>query len=146
MMKENIKVFLVALIIGMGVSYFYCYKYNNSMVSFAREAKVTAFYVGTYNTLDKASTKMNSYDNAIIYNTNGLYKVLIGVYAKSESIDLMTSYFLDEGISFQKEEIKINNEFLKASESYELLIKTSDEDYYDNLNNSILKLFNEYIN
>ena len=39
----------------------------------------------------------------------------------------------------------MNNEFLKSIGNYELLIKTSEKSYYDNINNSLLKLFNEYI-
>ncbi len=144
-MKDKLKVFLCALLIGMITSYFVCYKYNDNILGFAKDSKVTYFYVGVYNNLEKATIKKNSMNNAIIYNDNGLYKVLIGVYSTKESISLMSSFFLDQGITFQKEETKINSEFLKNSESYELLIKNSDETYYDNLNNSLLKLFNEYI-
>lgn len=57
----------------------------------------------------------------------------------------MSSYFLDLNYNFRTSEIKMNNEFLKSIGNYELLIKTSEKSYYDNINNSLLKLFNEYI-
>ena len=84
-----------------------------------------------------AASKMN--------NDNGIYKIVIGIYSKKESIELMSSYFLDLNYNFRTSEIKMNNEFLKSIGNYELLIKTSEKSYYDNINNSLLKLFNEYI-
>ena len=120
-MKHNLKVFLIALIIGMVASYIFCYKFDNTIISKALESKATYFYVGSYNSLNEATTKKANYKNAIIYNDNGIYKIVIGIYSKKESIELMSSYFLD------------------------LLIKTSEKSYYDNINNSLLKLFNEYI-
>ncbi|MCM1053559.1 MAG: hypothetical protein NC483_06265 [Ruminococcus sp.] len=144
-MKDKLKVFLSALLIGMIASYLVCYKYNDNLLSLAKEAKITYFYVGTYNNLESATIKKESCENAIIYNDNGLYKVVIGAYSTKESIALMSSFFLDQGVDFEKEEMKVSSEFLKSSESYELLIKNSDETYYYNLNNSLLKLFNAYI-
>ena len=144
-MKHNLKVFLIALIIGMVASYIFCYKFDNTIISKALESKATYFYVGSYNSLNEATTKKANYKNAIIYNDNGIYKIVIGNYFKKESIELMSSYFLDLNYNFRTSEIKMNNEFLKSIGNYELLIKTSEKSYYDNINNSLLKLFNEYI-
>ena len=58
----------------------------------------------------------------------------------------MESYFLDKGINFRKKEVKASQELIKAMRDYELLIATSDKNYYENLNKSLLKLFSEYIN
>ena len=43
-------------------------------------------------------------------------------------------------------ELKVNNNLINALKNYELLIKTSDISYYDSINNSLLQIFNEYIN
>ena len=58
----------------------------------------------------------------------------------------MESYFIDKGITFRTNTLKIDNEFIQMIFNYEVLIKTSDKNYYENINNSLLKLFNEYIN
>lgn len=145
-MKNNIKIFLIALILGMVSSYIYCTKFDNTILTKALESKVTYFFVGSYNSELEAKDKSINLKNSLIYNDNGIYKIVIGVYKSEDSILLMTSYFNDLGINFYKGELKINNEFIKNVEAYESLIKTSSKDSYDSINNYILKSFNEYIN
>lgn len=145
-MKQNIKIFLIALGIGMISAFIVCYKIEPTIISNALETKVTYFYVGSYNDITSANNKKSNYTNALIYSSDSIYSVIIGVYNKKESIELMESYFLDKGINFRKKEVKASQELIKAMRDYELLIATSDKNYYENLNKSLLKLFSEYIN
>ncbi len=80
-MKQNVKIFLIALIIGGIASYLVCYKFDNTIITNAIDARVTYFYVGAYNTEEAALNKSSKYNNSIIYKENGIYKVLIGVYS-----------------------------------------------------------------
>lgn len=143
-MKENVKVFLIALIIGMVVAFFLSYKFQDQVV-FAINPKVTYFYVGTYNSLDVANTKAQNYTSSFVFENNGIYQVVIGVYQDKNVIDLMSSYFLDKGITFYQEELKVDNKFLSDISNYELLIKSSDSSYYESINSSLLNLFREYM-
>lgn len=145
-MKQNVKIFLIALGIGMISAFVVCYKIEPTIISNALETKVTYFYVGSYNDITSANNKKSNYTNALIYSSDSIYSVIIGVYNKKESIELMESYFLDKGINFRKKEVKASQELIKAMRDYELLIATSDKNYYENLNKSLLKLFSEYIN
>lgn len=145
-MKQNAKVFLIALLIGIGASYIFCYKRGDVLISNALNTKATCFYVGTYNNIEEAKNKQSNYENSIIYNEKGIYKVVIGVYTDREVIDLMASYFEDQNIKFYTKEIKITGEYINRVKNYEELIKTSSKEYYKSLNLSILKTFNEYIN
>ena len=143
-MKENVKVFLIALIIGMVVAFFLSYKFQDQAV-FAINPKVTYFYVGTYNSLDVANTKAQNYTSSFVFENNGIYQVVIDVYQDKNVIDLMSSYFLDKGITFYQEELKVDNKFLSDISNYELLIKSSDSSYYESINSSLLNLFREYM-
>ena len=145
-MKQNVKIFLIALGIGMISAFVVCYKIEPTIISNALETKVTYFYVGSYNDITSANNKKSNYNNALIYSSDSIYSVIIGVYNKKESIELMESYFIDKGIDFRKKEVKASQELIKAMRDYELLIATSDKNYYENLNKSLLKLFSEYIN
>ncbi len=145
-MKHNLKIFFIALLIGMAVALIYAYKFDNTITSLAIGNKATIFYVGAYNNLEEANKKKSSYNSAMIYNDNGIYKVVIGVFIEQESIELMQSFFNDAGITFNMDQIKVSSEFKKLSSSYELLLKTSSKDMYQSVNNSLLKLFNEYKN
>lgn len=143
-MKENVKIFLIALILGMAVAFFLSYKFQDD-VAFALNPKVTYFYVGTYNNLDAANEKKLQYTNSFIFENNGIYQVVIGIYQDKSVIDLMSSYFLDLGITFYQEELKVDNKFLSDISNYELLIKSSDVSYYESINSSLLNLFREYM-
>ena len=143
-MKENVKIFLIALILGMAIAFFLSFKFQDD-VAFAINPRVTLFYVGSYNSLDMANSKAQKYTNHFIYEDNGIYKVVIGVYQDKSVIDLMSSYFHDLGITFYQEELKVDNTFLSDISSFELLIKSSDSSYYESVNSSILNLFREYM-
>lgn len=144
-MKENVKIFLIALILGMVIAFFLSFKFQDQ-VAFAINPKVTYFYTGSYNNLNLAEEKKSNYPNSIIYNEDGIYKVIIGVYQDSNVVDLMSSYFKDKGITFYQEKLKVDSAFLSDISNYELLIKSSNISYYESINASILALFYEYLN
>ena len=145
LMKENIKIFLIALILGMAVAFFLSYKFKEP-IAYALNPEVTILYVGSYNNIDTATSKQRNYPNSIIYEEEGIYKIVIGIFGDTTVLDLMKSYFHDQGLNFYEEKIKTNSTFLREINNYELLIKSSETSYYDTLNKSILNLFNEYIN
>lgn len=145
LMKENIKIFLIALILGMAVAFFLSYKFKEP-IAYALNPEVTILYVGSYNNIDIATSKQRNYPNSIIYEEEGIYKIVIGIFGDTTVLDLMKSYFHDQGLNFYEEKIKTNSTFLREINNYELLIKSSETSYYDTLNKSLLNLFNEYIN
>lgn len=144
-MKGNIKIFLVALVIGMALAFFLAYKFPNITV-FASSSEVTLFHVGAYNSLERAEAKKEEYPQSLIYENEGVYKVVIGVYQDSTVKSLMASYFQEQNIIFYEDTLKVDNTLLRELESYELLIKASGDTYYDTINASLLSLFDEYIN
>lgn len=144
-MKENIKIFLIALILGMVVAFALSYKFREP-IAFALNPEATILYVASYNNIDTAISKQANYPNSVIYEEEGIYKIVIGIFSDKIVLDLMKSYFQDQGLTFYEEKIKTNSHFLQEIKNYELLIKSSETSYYDTLNKSLLNLFNEYIN
>ena len=134
------KVFLVALIIGIGGAY-YVNKFDSNLIASALSPSITYFSVGTYNNLELAKEKSTSYKTAVIYESKGLYKVIIGVYSDKDTVELMRSYFKDLGYNFSENKMRISGEVRESAKNYELLIKSSDKTYYESLNNSLLELF-----
>lgn len=143
-MKENIKIFLIALILGMAVAFALSYKFKEP-IAFALNPEATILYVASYNNIDTATSKQANYPNSVIYEEEGIYKIVIGIFSDKIVLDLMKSYFQDQGLTFYEEKIKTNSAFLQEINNYELLIKSSETSYYDTLNKSLLNLFNEYI-
>ena len=93
-MKENVKLFLIALILGMAIAFFLSFKFKDQ-VAFAINPTVTYFYVGSYNSLDAASKVSQNYPNSVIYQDKDIYKIVIGVFSEDNVVDLMSSYFKD---------------------------------------------------
>ena len=143
-MKENIKIFLIALILGMVVAFALSYKFKEP-IAFALNPEATILYVASYNNIDTATSKQANYPDSVIYEEEGIYKIVIGIFSDKIVLDLMKSYFQDQGLTFYEEKIKTNSPFLQEINNYELLIKSSETSYYDTLNKSLLNLFNEYI-
>lgn len=143
-MKENIKIFLIALILGMAVAFALSYKFKEP-IAFALNPEATILYVASYNNIDTATSKQANYPDSVIYEEEGIYKIVIGIFSDKIVLDLMKSYFQDQGLTFYEEKIKTNSTFLQEINNYELLIKSSETSYYDTLNKSLLNLFNEYI-
>lgn len=143
-MKENVKVFLIALVLGMAVAFFLSFKFQDDVV-LAINPQVTYFYVASYNDSEKAQQKQEEYAHSLIYEDNGIYKIVIGVYQDRGVIALMSSYFSDLGINFYTDEMKVDSSFLREIENYEYLIKSSEATYYESINTTILNLFDEYI-
>lgn len=143
-MKENIKIFLIALILGMVVAFALSYKFREP-IAFALNPEATILYVASYNNIDTATSKQANYPDSVIYEEEGIYKIVIGIFSDKIVLDLMKSYFQDQGLTFYEEKIKTNSHFLQEINNYELLIKSSETSYYDTLNKSLLNLFNEYI-
>lgn len=143
-MKENIKIFVIALIIGMAIAFFLSFKFQDD-VALAINPEVTYFYVGSYNRLEDANQKAANYPNSVIYQNGSIYQIVIGVYHGTEVIALMSSYFHDQNISFYQETMKVDSSFFKDISTYELLIKSSDASYYESVNTSMLQLFREYM-
>ncbi len=145
-MKQNVKIFLFALILGIGVAIFINTKFDPTIITKAIDSRVTYLAIGTYNNLEEAQNKSETYEGAIVYDDKGIYKVLIGVYTEEESVLLMSSYFQDKGVNFTKGELKVNSKLINTLKSYEMLIKTSNSSYYESINNSLLQVFREYLN
>ena len=142
-MKEKIKIFIIALVIGIISSYIFYYKTDNSIIVNAIDSKATIFYVGAYSNLKDAESKSNTTINSVIYKDNDIYKIIIAEYTKKEIVELMTSYFDNLGIAFSTSNIKIDSNILKIIRNYELLIPTSDQSYYNEINKSIISLLDK---
>ena len=143
-MKENVKIFLIALVIGMVVAFLISFKYKDD-VAFAFQTSATMFCLGTYNDEQIALEKSKNYPHSIVYQNNGTYQVIIGIYVDDVVCKLISSYYRDLGLYFDTEKIDVSGKFLEEIKSLEVLIKTGDEHYYENVNTSILNLFSEYM-
>ena len=145
-MKEKVKIFVIALVLGMVVILGYQkYFEDKNIITLAKESKVTLIYDGTFNNLEEARKKQDEYKMAVILNDREVYRVVIGVSSSKDSLDLLTTYFDLKNIKYKTLEYKINNNFLKEIENYELLLKAGDKEYYSQVIEAMLKLLKNYL-
>ncbi len=145
-MKKNVKIFILALLMGIIGTIIFTSTFDSTLITNAIEKKAYLLIGGTYTTKEQAEDKLSEYSRGIIYNNNGLYEVVIGIYPDRETKDIMASYFRDNSFTFSEKELKANGTLINNLENFAALIKKSDDEYYESINNSLLQIFKEYIN
>ena len=145
-MKKNVKIFILALLMGIIGTIIFTSTFDSTLITNAIEKKAYLLIGGTYTTKEQAEDKLSEYSRGIIYNNNGLYEVVIGIYPDRETKDIMASYFRDNAFTFSEKELKANGTLINNLENFVALIKKSDDEYYESINNSLLQIFKEYIN
>ncbi len=139
-MKTYLKVIIIAILFG-GLIAFLFYrdikKEVNALTS--KDNTINLFQVGVYKIYDNAINCKNNYDNAIIYEDNGLYRVIIAATSSNEVKTLLETFFANQDIKYYIKEIKVNDDTIKKIKNYELvLLKTNNTDVINNINKSIL--------
>ena len=82
LMKENIKIFLIALILGMVVAFFLSYKFKEP-IAYALNPEATILYVGSYNNIDIATSKQRNYPSS----SSSYSRYPVHPYSTSDSTD-----------------------------------------------------------
>ena len=138
-MKKFFITILCAILMG---SIFAFYMFQNIEPSIAKTVDnntVTAFQVGVYSNYDNANTATKQYKSSLIYHDENYYRIFIALYHDESIIKLMQDYFHDTDVYLK--EIPVPEEFLTVLSKYESLIKSSNIDDYDEVNQSVLNEF-----
>ena len=86
----------------MAVAFALSYKFKEP-IAFALNPEATILYVASYNNIDTAISKQANYPDSVIYEEEGIYKIVIGIFSDKIVLDLMKSYFQDQGLTFYEE-------------------------------------------
>lgn len=139
-MKPYIKVLIAAVIIGVLIAIFFYKDIKNEVIAITNnDSEISLFQVGVFKVYDNALNFSESFDNSLIYEDNGLYRVIIGASYHNEAKIKLEQYFTKQNITYYIKEIKVSDAFIKEITNYELvLIKCESDEVIKSLNKSIM--------
>jgi len=141
-MKKNLILVTLSVILGIAFTFFVLNKENTYAME---EYLVYAFQVGAFEKEDYAIEYSKTLPSSIIKKEEGLYKVYTAIYKDIDIINKMVVYFEDNNINIYLKSISINKEFNTLLTNYEEIIKKSENNIYDKVNQSILNSYLESI-
>ena len=139
-MKPYIKVLIAAVIIGVFTAFFFYNDIKNEVIAITNnDSEISLFQVGVFKVYDNALNFSESFENSLIYEDNGLYRVIIGASYHNEAKIKLEEYFTSQNITYYIKEIKMSDSFIEEITNFELiLIKTESSEVINSLNKSIL--------
>ena len=139
-MKPYIKVLIAAVIIGVLIAVFFYKDIKNEVIAITDNAsEISLFQVGVFKVYDNALNFSESFENSLIYEDNGLYRVIIGASYHVEAKIKLEQYFTNQNITYYIKDLKVNQDIIDKISNFELiLIKTESSEVINSLNKSIL--------
>ena len=139
-MKPYIKVLIAAVIIGVLIAVFFYKDIKNEVIAITNNAsEIALFQVGVFKVYDNAINFSESFENSLIYEDNGLYRVIIGASYHVEAKIKLEQYFTNQNITYYIKDLKVNQDIIDKISNFELiLIKTESSEVINSLNKSIL--------
>lgn len=139
-MKPYIKVLIAAVIIGVLIAVFFYKDIKNEVIAITNnDSEISLFQVGVFKVYDNAINFSESFENSLIYEDNGLYRVIIGASYHNEAKIKLEEYFTEQNITYYIKEIKMSDSFIEEITNFELiLIKTESSEVINSLNKSIM--------
>lgn len=139
-MKPYIKVLIAAIICGILIAFFFYKDIKKEVVAITNnESEISLFQVGVFKVYDNAINFGKNFENTLIYEDNGLYRVIIGASYHNEAKVKLEQYFTNQNITYYIKDIKVNETFIEEITNYELiLIKTESSEVINSLNKSII--------
>lgn len=139
-MKPYIKVLIAAVIIGVLIAVFFYKDIKNEVIAITNnDSEISLFQVGVFKVYDNALNFSESFENSLIYEDNGLYRVIIGAAYHNEAKIKLEQYFTEQNITYYIKEIKMSDSFIEEITNFELiLIKTESFEVINSLNKSIM--------
>lgn len=139
-MKPYFKVLIAAVICGVLIAFFFYKDIKNEVIAMtSQESNISLFQVGVFKVYDNAINFGKNFENSLIYEDNGLYRVIIGASYHNEAKIKLEQFFTNQDITYYIKEIKVNETFIEEISNLELvLVKTESAEVIDSLNKSIL--------
>ena len=139
----NKKKILGVVIISLIFSIFIFKKYKASENSYKT---LYVIQVGAYKDYENVIKNTRNFDNYIVYEENNLYKIFIGLTFDKNIYDKLINIYVKDNSSFQKEIKVTNDEFIKNINTYDTLIKnTNDKERLNLIIKEEMKLLNKLL-
>ncbi len=146
-MKKYLKILLVACMCGALIAFFFYKDINKEVRAITKKEEViTLFQVGVFKNYQNAQKVADTYQASYIYKNEDYYRVIISLSSLKDNILKLENIYQNKEINYYKKEIKVTKSFIEKIASYESILQKSDnEEVINNLESSMLSLFDTYI-
>lgn len=125
--KKKLLFVCLALVIGAALAFFtlfYLEPTNN-------EEKILSLKVlqtGVYSSYDNALEAKERVENAIIYEDNGLYRVLVGASTTDAGLEKIETIMTKKGISYYKKDLVVKESGQDLLLKYNMMLEKANEE------------------
>lgn len=130
---------LCAILIGVGVAFYYYSMLQNSM----NVKVISIFQTGVYSDYEQALLKSDSEDK--IFYDGSLYHVYDAIVSSEEAKNKMISFYQANNIEYFVKEKYVDNATYNDINKYAELIKMSDEDTLKIINKQIVEKYGDEV-
>ena len=138
---KRLGIIFLTIILGVVFTFFIL---NKKSIHAKEEYVVYAFQAGAFEKYENANKFINSLPSGVIIKKNDLYNVYVAIYKNTDVINTMMEYFNRSNINIYLKSISVSKKFYKELTNFEkLIINSTNNNIYPNINQSILNLFLE---
>ena len=150
-MKKYFYTFIIALIIGFFLSYYFIIQYddyNGIKVSSVADELYFIQY-GVFSSLESMESETISLTNYVYSKNDDKYYVYIGITNNSDNVNKIVSYYKDLGYETIIKKYQVNNKnFIESVKEFDnILLETTDKTVINSIiNQTLIKYEQEVIN
>ena len=146
-MKKYFRILLFSISIGGILAYFFYRDISKEVRAISKkEEVVTLFQTGVFKNYDNALEFSKTFASSIVYEDNDYYRVIIALTYHEDVKTKLEVMYTNKEINYYLKEVRVSKDLIEKISKFESIILKSDkEEVIDNVNNSILKLFDSYI-
>lgn len=150
-MKKYFYTFIIALIIGFFLSYYFIIQYddyNGIKVSSVSDELYFIQY-GVFSSLESMESETISLTNYVYSKIDDKYYVYIGITNNSDNVNKIVSYYKDLGYETIIKKYQVNNKnFIESVKEFDnILLETTDKTVINSIiNQTLIKYEQEVIN
>lgn len=146
-MKKYLKILLFSVAIGGILAYFFYRDINKEVRAISKkEEVVTIFQTGVFKDYNNALEFSKTFASSIVYKDSNYYRVIIALTYHEDVKTKLEVIYTNKEINYYLKEVRVSKDLIEKISNFESIILKSDkEEVIDNVNNSILKLFDSYI-
>lgn len=150
-MKKYFYTFIIALMIGFFLSYYFIIQYddyNGIKVSSVADELYFIQY-GVFSSLESMENETISLTNYVYSKNDDKYYVYIGITNNSDNVNKIVSYYKDLGYETIIKKYQVNNKnFIESVKEFDnILLETTDKTVINSIiNQTLIKYEQEVIN
>ncbi len=137
--KKKLIFILLALAIGATLAFFTLFYLKPDEIV-KQKLQLKVLQIGVYSSYENALDAKEKLENAVIYEDQGFYRVLVGASTSDEGLEKVEEIMKKKGLNYYKKDLWIEKNNQDLFKKYNMMLeKTEEEEVILLLNSRILE-------